>query len=144
MPEPHNMTKSIHQSEPTGTRGKLSILVVEDNAINLRLITAALTRAGHNVDMAMDGAAALEKFQQNAYDAILMDIMMPVMDGISATIEIRKVEVLRNPDNPKRVKIVAITANAFEDDRSKFFEAGMDYYMNKPIEIEELHRILNS
>ncbi len=138
------MTNNIHQAESDGTRGKLSILVVEDNAINLRLITAALTRAGHSVDMAMDGAAALEKFKQNPYDAILMDIMMPVMDGISATIEIRKVEVLRNPDNPKRVKIVAITANAFEDDRSKFFEAGMDYYMNKPIEIEELHRILNS
>ncbi len=138
------MTENAQQKETTNTRKQLVILVVEDNAINLRLITAALTRAGHKVDMAMDGAAALVKFRENIYDAILMDIMMPVMDGISATIEIRKIETDRKVEKQNRVKIVAITANAFEDDRSKFFEAGMDYYMNKPVEIEELHRILNS
>jgi CheY-like chemotaxis protein len=138
------MTENAQQKETTNTRKPLVILVVEDNAINLRLITAALTRAGHKVDMAMDGAAALVKFRENIYDAILMDIMMPVMDGISATIEIRKIETDRKVEKQNRVKIVAITANAFEDDRSKFFEAGMDYYMNKPVEIEELHRILNS
>ncbi len=122
----------------------LSILVVEDNAINLRLITAALTRGGHIVDAAMDGSAALVKFRQQKYDVILMDIMMPVMDGLTATKEIRKIEMETQVDAAKRVKIVAITANAFEDDRSKFFDAGMDYYLNKPIEIEELNRILNS
>ena len=138
------MTENTQHSESINTKGPMSILVVEDNAINLRLITAALTRAGHKVDMAVDGSAALVKFQENTYDAILMDIMMPVMDGISATIEIRKLEAARHVGKANRVKIVAITANAFEDDRSRFFEAGMDYYMNKPIEIEELHRILNS
>ena len=121
---------------------KLKILVVEDNAINLRLITAALTRAGHNVDTATDGQIALEKFRTNSYDAILMDIMMPVMDGLTATREIRKLEAAKNGEAAKRVKIIAITANAFEDDRNKFFESGMDFYMNKPIEIEELNRIL--
>jgi len=121
---------------------KLTILVVEDNAINLRLITAALTRVGHKVDTATDGHIALDKFRENSYDAILMDIMMPVMDGLTATREIRKLEAERNPAEGKRVKIIAITANAFEDDRNKFFECGMDYYMNKPIEIEELSRIL--
>ncbi|MEI6888618.1 MAG: response regulator [Bacteroidales bacterium] len=121
---------------------KLAILVVEDNAINLRLITAALTRAGHQVDSATDGQIALDKFKANAYDAILMDIMMPVMDGLTATTEIRKIEAGRAADQGKRVKIIAITANAFEDDRTKFFESGMDFYMNKPIEIEELNRIL--
>lgn len=133
-----------NRPQETELRKQLSILVVEDNAINLRLITAALTRAGHKVDMATDGAAAVVKFNENRYDAILMDIMMPVMDGISATIEIRKIEASRREENPGHVKIVAITANAFEDDRSKFFEAGMDFYMNKPVEIEELHKILNS
>ena len=122
----------------------LSILVVEDNTINLRLITAALTRGGHKVDAAMDGVAALVKFRQQKYDVILMDIMMPVMDGLTATKEIRKIEQEAKINPVNRVKIVAITANAFEDDRSKFFEAGMDYYLNKPIEIEELNRILNS
>lgn len=126
------------------TNNPLSILVVEDNAINLRLITAALTRGGHKVDAAMDGAAALVKFRQQRYDVILMDIMMPVMDGLTATKEIRKIEFETQVDAGARVKIVAITANAFEDDRSKFFEAGMDYYLNKPVEIEELNRILNS
>lgn len=127
--------------QSTSGNKSLSILVVEDNAINLRLITAALVRAGHKVDMANDGAAAVVKFRENTYDAILMDIMMPIMDGITATIEIRKIESERGTG--ERVKIVAITANAFEDDRSKFFEAGMDHYMNKPIEIEELHRVLS-
>jgi len=121
---------------------KLSILVVEDNSINLRLITAALTRVGHDVDTATDGQLAVNKFREHSYDAILMDIMMPVMDGLTATKEIRKIEAERNPGTGKRVKIIAITANAFEDDRSKFFESGMDFYMNKPIEIEELSRIL--
>jgi two-component system, sensor histidine kinase and response regulator len=137
------MSENNRPHEPE-LRKPLSILVVEDNAINLRLITAALTRAGHKVDMATDGAAAVVKFTENRYDAILMDIMMPVMDGISATIEIRKIEASRREEIPGHVKIVAITANAFEDDRSKFFEAGMDFYMNKPVEIEELHKILNS
>lgn len=121
----------------------LSILVAEDNAINLRLITAALIRAGYSVDSAPNGAIAVEKFTLNTYDAILMDIMMPVMDGITATKEIRKIESERNLPGQERVKIIAITANAFEDDRSKFFEAGMDFYMNKPVEIGELHRLLN-
>jgi osomolarity two-component system sensor histidine kinase NIK1 len=133
--------RNINQNTSLNEK-KLSILVVEDNAINLRLITAALTRAGHHVDTATDGQIALDKFKENFYDAILMDIMMPVMDGLTATREIRKVEKSRKIPNLKKVRIIAITANAFEDDRNKFFESGMDYYMNKPIEIEELNRIL--
>ncbi len=131
------------QGQPSSGKGPLSILVVEDNAINLRLISAALVRAGHKVDSALDGSIAVDKFSQNSYDAILMDIMMPVMDGISATRAIRRIEAEKQIPESKRVKIIAITANAFEDDRTKFFEAGMNYYMNKPIEIDELHRILN-
>jgi len=137
MDENQMMNESV-----TSEERKLSILVVEDNAINLRLITAALTRAGHRVDTATDGQIALEKFQRNPYDAILMDIMMPVMDGLTATREIRRIEESSGAGSGKRVKIIAITANAFEDDRNKFFESGMDFYMNKPIEIDELNRIL--
>ncbi|MEI6172274.1 MAG: response regulator [Bacteroidota bacterium] len=138
MNEPNGNTNSVKAS-----KGPLKILVAEDNSINLRLITAALLRAGHQVDAAMDGAQAVALFTKNSYDAVLMDIMMPVMDGISATLEIRKIEAGRNTGQNGRVKIIAITANAFEDDRTKFFEAGMDYYMNKPLEIDELHRILS-
>ncbi|MCX6283392.1 MAG: response regulator [Bacteroidetes bacterium] len=136
-----DQNQTMNENNPTQEK-KLAILVVEDNAINLRLITAALTRAGHKVDTATDGQIALDKFRVNSYDAILMDIMMPVMDGLTATREIRKAETERNSVKDKRVKIIAITANAFEDDRNKFFDSGMDFYMNKPIEIEELNRIL--
>ncbi|MCX6278745.1 MAG: response regulator [Bacteroidetes bacterium] len=126
------------------SKGPLTLLVVEDNAISLRMIQVSLLRLGYKVDAAADGAAAVDKFTNNIYDVILMDIMMPVMDGMEATIEIRKIEVARQIPSERRVKIIACTANAFEDDRSKFFEAGMDYYINKPVEIEELRRILNS
>jgi len=125
-------------------KGPLKLLVVEDNAISLRMIQVSLLRLGFKVDAAADGAAAVEKFINNSYDVILMDIMMPVMDGMEATIEIRKIEVARQTSSDSKVKIIACTANAFEDDRSKFFEAGMDYYINKPVEIEELRRILNA
>jgi len=124
-------------------RKPLSILVVEDNAINLRLILAALIRLGYKVDSAQNGQIAIEKYIANKYDVILMDIMMPVMDGLSATKEIRRIEKERGYPQGKKVKIIAITANAFEDDRSRFSEAGMDHFMNKPVEIEELQKILN-
>ena len=136
-----DQNRTINRSASSQEK-RLSILVVEDNAINLRLITAALTRAGHKVDTATDGQIAIDKFIENSYDAILMDIMMPVMDGLTATKEIRKLEVKKGSGKGKRVKIIAITANAYEDDRNKFFESGMDFYMNKPLEIEELNRIL--
>ena len=97
----------------TGTNEKkLVILVVEDNAINLRLITAALTRLGHKVDSATDGQIALDKFRENTYDAILMDIMMPVMDGLTSTREIRKLEAARPSAQRKRVKIIAVSAKS--------------------------------
>jgi CheY-like chemotaxis protein len=121
----------------------LQVLVVDDNIINLRLMTATLTRLGHQVESASDGAAAVVKFSDKHYDVILMDIMMPVMDGIDATREIRKTELERQTRPENRVKIIAVTANAFEDDRSKLFEAGMDYYMNKPIDGNELQRLLS-
>lgn len=119
----------------------LQILVVDDNIINLRLMTASLTRLGHQVDSAENGAASVIKFTNKHYDAILMDIMMPIMDGITATLEIRKVESVRQTKPDDRVKIIAITANAFEDS-AKLFEAGMGYYMNKPFDINELQRLL--
>jgi CheY-like chemotaxis protein len=120
----------------------LSILVVEDNLINLRLLTSALARVGHTVNSAANGKDAVDQFLANKYDAILMDIMMPVMDGITATREIRKLEQERGTANDNRVKIIAITANPLEDDRESFLAAGMDGMMNKPVDIEQLNRYL--
>ncbi len=126
------------------TQKSLHILVVDDNAIGLRLMTAILTRLGHQADTVQDGAAAVLKFREKHYDAILMDIMMPVMDGITATREIRKAEAERQTKPDDRVKIIAITANAFDNDREILFEAGMDHYMNRPVKTDELQRILIS
>lgn len=122
---------------------QLQVLVVDDNAINLRLLIASVTRLGHRVDSAENGLVAVDKFTSKHFDVILMDIMMPVMDGIAASCEIRKIETERQTGPDDRVKIIAITANSFEDDRTRLFEAGMDYYMSKPFEISELQRILN-
>ena len=119
-----------------------SLLVVDDNEINRRLIRATLVRLGYKVDLAANGAEAVDKFSQNTYYAILMDIMMPVMDGIEATVAIRKIESDRRFLENQRVKIIALTANAYEDERTKLFESGMDYYMNKPLDVEELQKIL--
>ena len=104
---------------------------------------ALLTRLGYQADSAEDGAASLVRFKEKHYDAILMDIMMPVMDGITATREIRKLEAERQTGPGDRVKIIATTANAFEDGGASLFEAGIDYYMNRPINLDELQRLLN-
>ncbi len=120
----------------------LMILVVDDDSINLYLIKTVLARLGHHVHTAVDGSFAVDLFRQNRYDAILMDVMMPVMDGVTATIEIRKIEAERKVTPDEQVKIIAITANSFEEDRAGFFQAGMDYYMSKPFKIEELQRLL--
>lgn len=120
----------------------LSILVVEDNIINQRLIMAALARLGHKVDSAADGLIAVDKYKENEYDAILMDIMMPNMDGITACKLIREMEKERIAKGAKRMKIIAVTANAYEDDRDTILDAGMDDMMNKPINVEELQQML--
>lgn len=120
----------------------LSILVVEDNIINQRLIMASLARFGHKVDSAVDGQIAVDKFKLNTYDAILMDIMMPNMDGVTACKLIRELEQEQIAAGAKRIKIIAVTANAYDDDRDTFIEAGMDDIMNKPIDIDKLHQML--
>ena len=134
---------NLNTSPGKSFKKPLNVLVVDDDAINLYLIKTLLVRLGHHVDTVKDGAAAVDKFISKFYDVILMDVMMPVMDGVTATIEIRKLEAELKIERSNQVKIIAITANSFEDDRAGFFRAGMDYYMSKPFQIEELQRLLN-
>jgi CheY-like chemotaxis protein len=122
----------------------LKWLVVEDDPINRRLAQITLSQMGFKVDVAVNGAIGVDMFAQNTYDYILMDIMMPVMDGIEATTRIRRIEETAITNSEKKVIIIAFTANAFEDDRTKYFSAGMNYYLNKPLDIKELKGILNS
>ena len=117
----------------TGTK----ILLVEDIAVNREIASAILMHLGMAVETAENGLQAVEKLKQSAageYQAVLMDIQMPVMDGYEAARAIRAL------DDPvvKRIPILALTANAFAEDRQKAFEAGMNGHVSKPINPDEL------
>ena len=114
------------------------ILVVEDNKMNQRVAVRMLEKLGFSYDIAANGIEALEAVQKNSsYNAILMDCSMPVMDGLEAT---RRIRALSREQ--KNVPIIAMTANAFADDRDKCFSAGMNSYLSKPIQIEDLAKVL--
>lgn len=119
------------------------ILLVEDNALNLEIAEEILQEVGFAVDTANDGDIAVEKLKdakEGQYDLVLMDVQMPRLDGYTATKEIRTL------DNPfaANIPIIAMTANAFEEDKRKSFEAGMNGHLSKPIEIPKLMEILAS
>lgn len=118
------------------------VLLVEDNDLNSEIASMLLTENGLLVERASDGSRACEMFAahtEHYYDVILMDVMMPVMDGIAAT------KAIRASDNPnaKSVPIIAMTANAFEDDIRRTREAGMDDHLSKPIRIGEVLKAIN-
>ena len=113
------------------------ILLVEDNELNREIAVELLKEAGFILDTAEDGTIAVEKMRTakpGQYDLILMDIQMPIMDGYETTRQIRKLE---NPETAN-IPIVAITANAFEEDRQKALEAGMNEHVSKPIDLARL------
>ena len=124
-------------STPAPAAHSLSVLLVEDNAVNRKLATRLLEKLGHRVAEAHDGAAAVAMTAGHAYDVILMDMQRPVMDGIGATRAIRAREV-----NGIHVPIVALTANAMSGDRERCIEAGMDDYVSKPIDPAALVEVL--
>ncbi len=112
------------------------VLVVEDNEINQEVARQLLENAGLTADIAADGAEAVEKLCRRRYDLILMDMQMPVMDGLEATRRIRTLPGGRS------VPIAAMTANAFEEDRQKCLQAGMDDFLTKPIDTDALQSLL--
>ncbi len=121
------------------------VLLVEDNDINQQVASEFLEQAGMLVTVAENGEKGLEAVQSSAYDLVFMDIQMPVMDGYTATREIRKWE---NDFSGKwsgkrpRIPIVAMTANVMTEERTKCIEAGMDDYLSKPIDQDKLYSIL--
>jgi len=120
---------------------RLSILLVEDNLLNQRIVTFSLKKYNHEVTIANNGIEAIERFRENSFDVILMDIMMPVMDGLEATVKIREIEISESAD--KRTPIIALTANTMDNDRDKCISYGMDEFMAKPFDIEKLKTIFN-
>ena len=122
-------------------RGK-RILLAEDNELNAEIAITILEEAGFTVEHAGDGAACvdmLERREAGYYDLILMDIQMPNMDGYQAT------EVIRNMAVPEKasIPIIAMTANAFEEDRKAAFAAGMNGHIAKPIDLDKLFAALS-
>lgn len=134
-------TKSAMSSEQFNIKGK-RILVVEDNEINREIIVSLLEDEGAEIFCAGDGNVAVDIFvsnKENFFDAILMDVMMPVMDGLEATKCIRSLS--RN--DSKTVPIIAMTAMAFQEDKEKAYDAGMNGYIAKPINIAEVINVIS-
>ncbi len=113
------------------------ILVVEDNDVNRRIALGFLEKLGCHVDTAVNGREALRKWEENAYDIILMDCQMPEVDGYEATAAIRRGEA-----GGMRIPIIAVTAHAFSDDEERCSRAGMDGYLRKPIQMVQLAAVV--
>ncbi len=112
------------------------ILLVEDNELNQEIAHNLLTQEGLSVDIAQNGFDALSMLDLHTYDLVLMDMQMPVMDGISATVEIRKNMQF------SQLPVIAMTANVMQQDKERCFAAGMNDFVTKPIDLEQLFRVL--
>ena len=112
------------------------ILVVDDNELNLKLIVAVLTYHGYETLEAMDGAEGVKAAVEHIPDLILMDIQMPVMDGLTAA------KILRNGPRTKGIRMIALTSFAMKGDRERFMEVGFVDYIAKPINTRELPEIV--
>lgn len=129
------LEKSLASTDLAGQQG-LKILLAEDNAVNQKLAVLLLEKRQHRVTVADDGRKAVELFQHETFDVILMDVQMPVMDGLAAVAEIRRLEAA---SHAPRIPIVAMTAHAMKGDRERCLTAGMDGYVSKPIHPRELY-----
>lgn len=118
---------------------KYRVLVVEDNAVNQKLAVKLLQKRGHEVVAVPDGHVAVEECRRARFDVVLMDIQMPVMDGLEATRAIRSWEESAGG----HATIIAMTAYAMKGDRERCLEAGMDGYVSKPIDSKELFRLID-
>ena len=118
----------------------LRILVAEDHDTNRRLAMFMLEKLSYRADFAGNGREAVEAWERFDHDVILMDCQMPEMDGFEATREIRRRETARN--SARRVRIIALTANALKGDRERCLAAGMDGYISKPFTLEQLREVL--
>ncbi len=132
----HTPIQSIDNTLPSNTR----ILLVEDNAINQRVASAMLNKLGFTIDIADNGIEAIDALKKIAYSLVIMDLQMPLMGGLEATKKIRNMETgTRDPDIP----IIAMTANATQQDKQNCLNAGMNDFISKPVTIPTLQELLN-
>jgi CheY-like chemotaxis protein len=116
----------------------LSILIAEDNLVNQKIAAHVLNKLGYEPEIANDGQETVEMFKAKLHDVILMDMQMPVVDGIEATKIIRSCQLVKQP------QIIAMTANAMAEDRERCLKEGMNDYISKPVKLEELIDILKN
>ena len=130
-------TRPVRAGRPAGLR----LLFADDNAVNRRVVSALLEKLGHRVELAENGAEAVERFTTSQYDAVFLDCHMPVEDGFSAARRMRAFEAQSR--DGARTPIVALTALAFAEDKARCLEAGMDAHLVKPVRLEDLERVLD-
>ncbi|NVO10214.1 MAG: response regulator [Bacteroidales bacterium] len=139
-PKEESIVKDKHQAHTSIELENANVLLVEDNLINQKIVILSLKKLVKNIEIANNGKEALDKFGTSKYDIILMDIQMPILNGIVATKKIREIEASTNSHTP----IIAITANALLGDKEECIEAGMDEYISKPFQIEVLIQKMKS
>lgn len=139
----HALDKNMGEkkSEDKKFQKKFKILLTEDNLINQKVAVYNLKEWGHQVEVADNGEISFQKFKDEEFDLILMDIQMPVLDGLKAT---KKIRAYEKKNNLKPIKIIAMTANALKGDDQICFDAGMDFYISKPFKRNELEEIIYS
>jgi PAS domain S-box-containing protein len=137
----------VHTTSPTPARPsgeqdaalRPPLLVVEDNAVNLEVIQQMLSRLGFSADVATNGQEALDALEAADYELVLMDVQMPVMDGLEAS---RRIRALLPEERQPR--IIAVTANAMRGDKERCLDAGMDAYLAKPVSLNQLRELLDA
>lgn len=134
-PAPGEVGSGFFAPDPEPTLPALHCLVAEDNPLNQKLVVSMLERSGHTAEIAVNGRKALELAATGRFDVVLMDIQMPEMDGLEATLAIRAREA---QENLPRLPIVAMTAHALPSDRDSCLDAGMDGYASKPLKLKTL------
>jgi CheY-like chemotaxis protein len=112
----------------------LRVLLAEDNPVNQRVASRLLEKQGHAVALAANGREALDRLEHERFDLVLMDVQMPEMDGLEAVTILRQ----REAGSGRRLPVIALTAHAMKGDRERCLEAGMDAYLAKPIDVQEL------
>ena len=140
-PEEADAAQKMERLETETTLEGLHLLLVEDNALNAEIAETLLEDQGFTITLASDGQQAIDLFELNSpgtYDAILMDVMMPVVDGLTATRTIRAFD----REDAKTIPIIAMTANAFDEDVKRCLEAGMNAHLSKPLQMERIMETL--
>lgn len=119
----------------------IKILLTEDNLINQKVSSSMINQMGYNCDIAENGEIGLNMHKDKKYDLIFMDILMPVMDGLESTKQIRSWEI--DTEVIDKTIIIALTANAFKEDIDKYLSNGMDYYLSKPLRLNDMTQLLS-